>query len=519
MHLVLVHYHLNRGGVTQVILNHLRSLARHWTCGDIIDNITILFGGRREGWPNLADARLPVPVRLCPWPELDYDSLTNRSAGQLDGKLSPLLDSLGFSPDQTLLHVHNHALGKNVGWTAAISPLAQAGYRMLLQIHDFAEDYRPENYQVLMSGLAPNRPFELSHQLYPQAQHVHYAVLNSRDRAVLTAAGVAATNLHDLPNPVPRSSIPQDREAIRKQLAERFAIPSRHRLVLYPVRGIRRKNLGELLLWSALRDTTIYGVTLAPLNVAEQPSYQRWCSLAQSLDLPIVFGLGESGGLSLVDNLAAADALITTSVAEGFGMVFLESLLAGRPLTGRDLPEVTLDFRQRGIDFPWLSAQLRIPRSWLGDLTAFHAQWAAAVDLVRRDYHLPELSPGDKQRAFERLISGDAIDFAQLDSQRQAAVIRRVRAESARRRELLELNTWLPAALTVNRSLVADQLDSQAGRVEQEYSLERAGQRLGKIYRTLAESARSEVHALEHGQKILMRYLDPVRLHLIRLEK
>ena len=167
----------------------------------------------------------------------------------------------------------------------------------------------------------------------------------------------------------------------------------------------------------------------------------------------------------------------------------------------------------------WLSAQLRIPRSWIGDFSAFHAQWAAAVDLVRRDYHLPVLSPNDRQRAFERLISGDAIDFAQLDSQRQAAVIRQVRSEPSRRRELLELNTQLPAALTVNRSLVADQLDSQAARVEQEYSLERAGQRLGKIYRTLAESARSEVHALEHGQKILMHYLDPTCLHLIRLEQ
>ncbi len=519
MHLVLVHYHLNRGGVTQVIVNHLRSLARHWTCGDIIDDITILFGGRCEGWPDLADERFPVPVRLCPWPELDYDSLTNTSAEQLDRKLTPRLDSLGFSPDQTLLHVHNHALGKNVGWTAAISSLAQAGYRMLLQIHDFAEDYRPGNYQELMAKLASNRPFELSRQLYPQAQHVHYAVLNARDRAVLAAAGVAATNLHDLPNPVARSSIPQDREVVRRQLAERFAIPSRHRLVLYPVRGIRRKNLGELLLWSALSDTTIYGVTLAPLNVSEQPSYRRWSRLAESLDLPIVFGLGESGGLSLIDNLAAADALITTSVAEGFGMVFLESLLTGHPLIGRDLPEVTLDFRQRGIDFPWLAAQLRIPRSWIGDLTAFRTQWATAVDLVRREYGLPELSPTDLQQAFERLTSGDAIDFAQLDSQRQAAVIGRVRAEPSRRRELLELNTWLPAALTVNRSLVADQLDSQAGRVEQEYSLERAGQRLGEIYRTLAESPRSDVHALEHGEKILMRYLEPMRLHLIRLEK
>ena len=48
--------------------------------------------------------------------------------------------------------------------------------------------------------------------------------------------------------------------------------------------------------------------------------------------------MGAPGGLEFFENLAAADAVATTSLAEGFGMVFLEAWLAGRPLVGRDLP-------------------------------------------------------------------------------------------------------------------------------------------------------------------------------------
>ena len=36
----------------------------------------------------------------------------------------------------------------------------------------------------------------------PQGRHIHYAVLNRRDETMLRTAGVAATQLHLLPNPV-----------------------------------------------------------------------------------------------------------------------------------------------------------------------------------------------------------------------------------------------------------------------------------------------------------------------------
>ena len=74
--------------------------------------------------------------------------------------------------------------------------MAEEGERLLLQIHDFAEDGRPDNFTVLRESSRP----------YPMADHVHYALLNSRDRQFLTRAGIPETQVHALPNPIAVSS-------------------------------------------------------------------------------------------------------------------------------------------------------------------------------------------------------------------------------------------------------------------------------------------------------------------------
>src|SRR5690606_29018446 len=109
---------------------------------------------------------------------------------------------------------------------------------------------------------------------------------------------------------------------------------------------------------------TYFAVTLRPKNPIEAASFDRWRMLAESLDLPCRFDIGspraEGGyGCDFKDALAAADAVLTTSVAEGFGMVFLEAWLAGKPLIGRDLPEITREFKAAGMRFRSLWSELR----------------------------------------------------------------------------------------------------------------------------------------------------------------
>ena len=50
MKVAIVHYHLNRGGVTQVIANHLRGLKEHAPNAEQTP-VALLQKGRSEGWP------------------------------------------------------------------------------------------------------------------------------------------------------------------------------------------------------------------------------------------------------------------------------------------------------------------------------------------------------------------------------------------------------------------------------------------------------------------------------------
>ena len=202
MRIAVVHYHLHPGGVTRVI--EAASLAldaagvRH----------VVLTEANVEGLGYFTTA----------------DGLT---AGKLLENLRiTASEALGGFPD--IWHFHNHSLGKNRLLPAVISLLAAAGERILLQIHDLAEHGRPANYRWIA-----DQP-----EIYPFAPRICYAFLNSRDLVIFTDAGLPLENTFLLPNPIP---IPSSRPDL-----------ATNPLLFAPVRGIRRKNLGELVFLSAL---------------------------------------------------------------------------------------------------------------------------------------------------------------------------------------------------------------------------------------------------------------------------
>jgi hypothetical protein len=519
MNLAILHYHLNRGGVTQVIVNHLRAL------NATLDQeppcrVALVHSGRRADWPEQLCGQLDrLATSLCEVPDLDYEEGTTARPSHLARQLRAVFDRLGFSPEETIIHVHNHALGKNVSLPGALGTLARQGYGLLLQIHDFPEDFRPANYRRLLAALTPDAPLDLPSVLYPQAGQIHYAVLNRRDRDILLQAGVAKSHLHLLPNPVSDIGPLPSRRQARAKLAERLAIPLDCRFVLYPVRGIRRKNLGEALLWSALcGDDTKFGFTLAPLNPLEQPGYRAWKELAATLGLPCVFELGGPSGLGFTENLAAADLILTTSVAEGFGMVFLEACLAERPLVGRDLPEITSDFVAAGIRFDGLRPRLSIPVAWVGTETLHHTVESVYCRTLAA-YDRPPPTKEKMRRDFDHLTQGGLTDFGLLSAELQQGVIRTVRAKADHRDRLHQLNPWIDDALSLDASTSSDMMKQNTAAVRQTYSLQVCGRRLQDAYRSVAASPRDEgLGPLTQGERILDAFLELPRFHPIRIE-
>ena len=67
------------------------------------------------------------------------------------------------------------------------------------------------------------------------------------------------------------------------------------------------------------------------------------------MDLPLTYGLGEQTQASFPEIVGNAQSILSVSVAEGFGLGFLEPWTFGKGLCGRNLTEITSDFAELGV--------------------------------------------------------------------------------------------------------------------------------------------------------------------------
>ncbi|WP_309381588.1 glycosyltransferase family 4 protein [Cerasicoccus frondis] len=476
MRVAIVHYHLKPGGVTRVVENAHASLERQGV------QIVAL-----SGEPYTGDSLMATGVV----PGLSYTQANEKpDPGALWFSLKKAArEALGGEPD--LWHIHNHCLGKNMAMPQVVDRLARET-PVLLQIHDFAEDGRPSNYAAI-STQTPNLDM-----LYPQAPQVHYGLLNSRDMNFLSQSNFASQSLHLLPNPVAVPELSRERATL--------AGYEGRRLVLYPTRAIRRKNLGELLLWAAMAEPdTIFATTLTPANPTALPIYNRWMEFAGDLNLPVRFALGESVSLSFPELMSAADAIITTSVAEGFGLAFLEPYLFGKALVGRNLRDITCDFTNADVSLNSLYERILVPLDWVGEdvvRCTLAEALCAYYDAYRRDL------PGDAvDQAFESMTEGDRVEFGRLSEALQEKVILRIHENPALREQVTPHGLRLDdaqACVAGNRDLIA-----------QNFSLERYGENLAAVYAKVASSPVEPLAYASH-EAVLNQFLDPRRFNLLR---
>jgi glycosyltransferase involved in cell wall biosynthesis len=467
----IIHYHLKPGGVTRVVERAVESL------GDTVD-ILVLTGEA----PAPGDALTPITE---PFQALEYSGGRKLpDLGKVAGDLRFTARSLlGRDPD--IWHIHNHSLGKN-GFTPQLAwHLANAGCRLLLQPHDFAEDGRPENYRLLREQLGGG----LNRILYPVADHVWYAPINFRDKAFLE--GIGLSHVHELPNAVTASAPAESNEDVAST-----------KTIVYPARAIRRKNMGEFLLWSLLApEGYTFQSTLAPQNPVWQGYYNEWVAFAKELNLPVEFDAGRKHDFSeLVQN---AEALVSTSIAEGFGLAFLEPWLEGKMLVGRKLPEITTDFEEEGLDLSSLYSTLPIPLEWAGE-DQFFQTLEAAMKQSYESYSKP-WKPGYFEQAKAALVVDGKVDFGILDEELQRNVILHL-VEFPQDRKFLPpiAPSPNPRVISHNQQVVRDH-----------YSLEAYGKRLLGIYRDLAATVPGEVSAA-NAADLLDEFLQPERFNLLR---
>lgn len=514
INVVCVHHHLNRGGVTHVILNQLSSLEKIAEQGREI-HVAILFGGRGSIDEKRIAKFEALNLKLVEIPQLEYDSLREDFSRdhELDRLMIEKLEELSFDRSNTILHVHNHCLGKNGALALALQSLAREGFRLFLQLHDFAEDFRAKNYRSLTTQLS--RLGGSMSDVYPDAKQIHYSAINRRDKQKLSQLGLSKSVVHYLPNAVPLPAVLPDHQTAKAEFATNYGLDPNVPLLIYPVRGIRRKNIGEAILLTAISaDPICVGLTLAPLNEVEAGSYNHWKQFATDLHLPVLFDLATE--LSFETNIAAANSILMTSVAEGFGLVFLESFSFGKQLTGRDLASVTDDFRQQGIQFERLYSEIRIPLQ-LVNRTDFKQQLQEILTQTWSQYQQPFESENVDQY-FTYIEEQGWIDFAMLtcDQQRHviASAVRDPRVSKTIEDHNQKLIQWLGSIDDNDASCVPENQKA----VKEKFSIASSGDQLVEIYDGLFASPVSEVGVAPKPNAVLESFLSIEHFHPIRAE-
>ena len=491
LRVVIVHYHLRRGGVTSVIRHAVTALRAQGA------DVLVLAGSHPE-IPGFEAGE------ICRIDALDYDD-----APPSESAVNALLLALQaavhnrWGNDPVVWHVHNHTLGKNGILTRAVLRLAQDEVPLILQIHDFPEEGRSRNYARLRATMeALSGGLDSAPELYPLGAHIQYAVLNARDHDVLTEAGAPPDHICLLPNAV-------DMDASEEPRIDRpVKAEGGRRLFLYPTRAIRRKNIGEFILWAACADLgDQFAVTLAPTSPTDVPPYRQWQAFAQELHLPVQFEVGLNASKTLTQWFREATATITTSVMEGFGMAFLEPWSLSRPMLGRDLPDITRGLKDEGLDLSHLYEALWIPLEWIPTPVLRQCVEHRLSDLYRAYGRSRPAAAADA--FFATAIHGDRIDFGRLDERLQMDIIRRVRT-SPQARRLLSESTPLPR--------IPDRVWVERNRsvIERQYRLDTYGRRLTALYDRAFTASPIAVKALS-PEIILSRFLDPRRLSLLTL--
>jgi glycosyltransferase involved in cell wall biosynthesis len=431
MNVSILHYHTRPGGVTRIIQSQIACLSEI----EDIDGISLITGPSGDPKSVAGDARIITN------PNLGYLSkdISTAACVKLHDRIEKFIRKTIAPSD--ILHIHNSSLGKNPVLTCVVARLVRDGYRVFMHFHDFAED-RPDNLEFLRRIIKRYFSDDPSTTMYPAGQHCHYGVLNSTDFSRLVRFGLNGELIDLLPNPVqvPPNGEHWDQKACQKQLCDQFGLPHEIPIYVYPVRPIRRKNVGEFILFATLfRERATWLVTLSPKNPEERDTYDKWRQFAESVRANITFEVGETADFETI--MYGADRIVTTSIMEGFGMVFLESWLFGKSVVGRNLPKVTRDFRENGLALKHLYDRLPVIHD-------------------------------DRNR-----------DFGMLTPQEQMDVISKLATDAEAREEFLH-NTGIEKILFA--PIPAEHVDCNMKAIRNHYSIEAYGKRLAEIYRRLS---------------------------------
>ena len=513
--LVIVHYHLLPGGVCSSLKNSLVALGQS---GWLSQRSVKILTGRTTGVDEFRtfleqrglDAEIEVDSRL------DYSERVWPGRDAFWQEASRLAHwFLQQGSGDSLFWAHNPTLGKNALVTAGLMKAAQgadvdgAAHRFLYQIHDFAECGRLRNLTRLRTCWGSGGLDDF----YPLFKNVSYGVLNTADSRRLVQAGVPSDRICILPNAVP--FVPTEKGKSKESIGEELQKYARKKGYHFewgrpwwtlPIRLIRRKNAVEALLLAAMsEDSPQLLITLDANSEPERPYAEAVKELFRKAKHAAVVGFGHElvgKAFSFDDLLLASDAVVSTSLMEGFGFTFLEGANRGRPLVGRNLPDVTSDFVDAGFPATALYDEFLVPvdsprrREMIGKGQRF----------AQEQGRLLGLNQSTVERfceEVEAIFSNTAVDFGFLELREQIHLAGLLR-EGGLLGELKLLNT--------RAAEPADFPADFSRRLEELFGLESHAARLTATFQGVFERENREEKVTNVSEQLLDLYFRP-RFH------
>ena len=390
MKLVIVHYHLRPGGIRRVIelaTPHIVSAVGHRGT-----TITLASGERPDRkWRKVFEQVCgQTPVEFFVEPAFGYFSEQRKSPGtlrrQIQRALIQLLDSA--ATDDMVVWAHNLGLARNLILTQELMLVCEARRLPLLaHHHDWWFDNRWQRWPEARRAGFPSLN-AVAKGIFG-SKNTRHLTINHADSAVLKRHIRGRINwLPNLAEPSPPPPAGRVRFA-RNWLRHRFGHDAP--VWLLPCRLLRRKNVAEALLLTRWLRPKGWLVTTGGVSSADEQAYfEKLDAAARAhhwrLRLGVLAG-DETRKPTVGELLAASEAVLLTSIQEGFGLPYLEATAARRPLLSRALPNIAPDLKQFGFRFPqyyeeilvgtelfdWQSErahQQRLFRAWLKSLPA-----------------------------------------------------------------------------------------------------------------------------------------------------
>jgi len=463
MKIAFIHYHLKTGGVTTVLKQQIKAIQN--SCD------TFVLTG--------SDQKSSFPVDTVFIPGLGYDSFSQKKPPPHEVAESIInAISAKFGSKCDVLHIHNPILAKNTDFLNILKELQIRKLNLFLQIHDFAEDGRPGVYF-----------FE------QYLSDCHYGVINSRDYGILLKAGLKKEGLHKIFNMVEPVSLKK-------------RVDYTDNTVLYPIRAIRRKNIGEAILLSLFfKNREKLSITLPPNSPADFESYRGWINFVKNKNLNVEFESGLKNDFSKL--VLSSRFLIMTSISEGFGFSFIEPWCAEKVIWGRKLPDICRDFENNGISLGHLYSELLVPVEWIGK-DNFYRKWKDCIlsNCKLLNYDIDESS---MDKIFSQVIKNDRIDFGLLDESFQKNIIFHIMSSKNKKNELIRLNPYLASVGIVPDKQRLIQNNMKA--VFSNYNKDIYKEKLIEIYKKVSNNSVS--HSIDK-KIILSCFLDPRYFSLLK---